>query len=171
MKSDLPQIVNADEHRVIYPAGHNIVMYNTEDKGMSFFPGLEGSQGFTCLALSPSKRYLAVAERADRAIIFVYDMHTMRRKKTLTTTDCMSQEYISISFATGQEGKYLVSMGGAPDWILVYWQWERPKVIATIKVSTSAPVYQVSFNIHDVNGGIIATGGNNVFRWYKYKDG
>jgi hypothetical protein len=61
-------------------------------------------------------------------------------------------------------------MGGAPDWVLVYWHWERPKVISTIKVSTSAPVYQVSFNIHDSNGGIIATGGNNVFRWYKLKD-
>ena len=93
----------------------------------------------------------------------------MRRKKTLTTTDCMSSEYISIAFATGSESKYLISMGGGPDWILIYWQWERPKVLSTVKVSTSSPVYQVSFNIHDTTGGIIATG-NNVFRWYKYQD-
>lgn len=81
----------------------------------------------------------------------------------------MSNQYISIAFATGAESKYLISMGGAPDWILVYWQWERPKVLATIKVSTQNPVYQVSFNIHDVAGGIIATG-NGKFAWYKYQD-
>jgi len=28
-----------EDHRVIYSAGHNIVLYNTEDKSQYFFPG------------------------------------------------------------------------------------------------------------------------------------
>lgn len=28
-----------EDHRLIYSAGHNIVLYNTEDKSQYFFPG------------------------------------------------------------------------------------------------------------------------------------
>lgn len=28
-----------EDHRLVYSAGHNIVLYNTEDKSQYFFPG------------------------------------------------------------------------------------------------------------------------------------
>ena len=59
----------------------------------------------------------------------------------MSTPDCQSKEYVSMAFAPGQENKYLITMGGPPDWVLVYWQWERPKVVSYIQVSTSNPVY------------------------------
>ena len=34
MKTDTPQLFHVEEHKVVYPAGHNIVSYNTEDKIM-----------------------------------------------------------------------------------------------------------------------------------------
>ena len=29
-----------EDHRLVYSAGHNIVLYNTEDKSQYFFPGM-----------------------------------------------------------------------------------------------------------------------------------
>ena len=82
---------------------------------MQFLPGLEGSLGITSVTLCPKHRFLAVAERAERAIIFVYDMGKQRKKRALVTSDCLSQEYISLSFAPKQEKKFLISLGGPPD--------------------------------------------------------
>lgn len=170
-KGDLPNAVyHIDEHRVIYAAGHNIVIYNIEDKQMQFLPGLEGSLGITALTLCPKHHFLAVAERAERGIIFVYDITKQRKKRALVTSDCLSQEYISLSFAPKQERKFLISLGGHPDWTLVYWQWDKQKVLYSAKVSPGSPVYQVSFNILDYMNGIIATG-QNVFVWYKPIEG
>ena len=99
----------------LYSAGHNIVIYSIEDRQMQFLPGLEGSLGITSVTLCPKHRFLAVAERAERAIIFVYDMGKQRKKRALVTSDCLSQEYISLSFAPKQEKKFLISLGGPPD--------------------------------------------------------
>jgi len=73
---------------VIYSAGHNVVAYNTEYREMNFYPGLEGSWGISSMAVSLRKRYLAVAERAERAIITVYDLNAPRKKRILVTSDC-----------------------------------------------------------------------------------
>lgn len=40
-----------DEFTVIYPCGHNVVIYRTDDHSQRFLPGLEGSEGITALAL------------------------------------------------------------------------------------------------------------------------
>ena len=162
--------MHVEEHKVIYTAGHNVVLFNTEDKTMYFFSGQEGSLGITSIALSPLKRYLAIAEKAERAFVSVYDVHTQRKKKQFNTSDCASTEYVSMSFAPGQENKHMITMGGAPDWTLVYWQWDRPRVLAFIKVSTQSAITHVSFNSKDHNLGFVATG-PGMFRFYKLTDG
>lgn len=162
-------VFHIDEQKIIYTAGHNVVIYNTEDKLMQFFPGLDISLGITSIALSPLRRHLAVAERAEPAVVIVYDTHTQRKKRMMSTPDVISTEYVSMAFAPGQENKYLITMGGAPDWQLVYWQWERPRVLTFIQVSSGSLVYQISFNLLDHNNGIIVTG-QDVFRWYKIQD-
>ena len=55
-----------------------------------------------------------------------------------------SSQYVSLAFSP--DSKYLVTQGGAPDWTLLYWTWEKSKVMAVTKTSnpqTNAPVYQV----------------------------
>lgn len=159
-------VFHIDEQKVIYTAGHNVVIYSPEEKQQQFFPGLANSLGITAITLSPLRRHLAVAERSEQAIIVVYDTHTQRKKRQMSTGDVLSSEYISLAFAPGQENKYLISLGGAPDWMLVFWQWDRPRVQAMIQVSNSNPAYMTSFNLLDYNIGIIVTG-NDLFRWYK----
>ena len=162
--------MHVEEHKILYTAGHNVVLFNTEDKTMTFFSGQEGTLGITSVALSPLKRFLAIAEKAERALVTVYDVHTQRKKKQFNTTDCSSTEYVSMSFAPGQENKHMITMGGAPDWALIYWQWDRPRVLALIKIPTSSPITHLSFNSKDHNLGFVATG-PGLFRFYKLVEG
>lgn len=163
-------ISHVDEHKVIYAAGNYVVTYNTEDKLMQFYSGSETTLGITCLALSPLRRYLAVAEKGDPATVRIFDTQNQRKKKDLISEDVAVREYVAISFAPGQENKFLITLSGAPDWSLIYWQWERPRALFIIPVSSGNPVAQLSFNSNDHNHGIVALG-LDLFRWYKLTDG
>jgi chromosome condensin MukBEF MukE localization factor len=64
-----------DELSVVYPVGHNVCIYNIEEKTQRFIPGLDGSERITALAVSRTKRYLAVAEATEKtAICTVFDL-------------------------------------------------------------------------------------------------
>ena len=52
---------------------------------MKFLPGTEGTTRITCYAISPLKRYLAVAEEAERAVVFVYDIEKPNRRRKILT--------------------------------------------------------------------------------------
>jgi hypothetical protein len=48
----------------------------------------------------------------------------------------------------------MVTLSGPPDYTLVYWQWDRPRVSAHIQVGTNV-CRQVSFNGTDYLNGVI----------------
>lgn len=100
----------------------------------------------SALAISANRRYLAVSERAERATITVMDLHHEpgnKKRKVLTAGDVPVQEFICMAFSP--DSKYLIGQSGAPDWTLIFWFWEKHKILATIKTSTSSnPVKQVS---------------------------
>lgn len=108
--------------------------------------GSEKSQGMSALAISANRRYLAVSERAERATVTVLDLHHepgKRKRKVLTAGDIPVEEFICMAFSP--DSKYLVGQTGAPEWTLVFWFWEKHKILATIKTSSSNnPVKQVS---------------------------
>jgi hypothetical protein len=67
-KSDVADNVHyIDETMVIYPAGHNVVVYNLESKVQRFIHGstdIAGATGIstiTAIALSPNRRYAGVS--------------------------------------------------------------------------------------------------------------
>ena len=53
------------------------------------------------------------------------------------------QEITSVIFS--QDSKLLAAQGGAPDWNLVLWQWEKSKLLASIRTSNpaGAPMTQI----------------------------
>ena len=55
-----------DESKLLYPAGHNVVIYDTENKSQKFIHRLDNTAAITAITVSPCKRFLAVAERAER---------------------------------------------------------------------------------------------------------
>ena len=76
-----------EESTIIYPVGHTVVSYNVETKVQRFTPGSPESEGITALAVSPNKKFLAVAERADKGTISVYDLQTLKRRKVLVSSE------------------------------------------------------------------------------------
>jgi hypothetical protein len=83
-----------DEANLVYPAGSNIVIYNTESKTQKFVPSSESSEGITAMAASMSKKCIAIAERGEKASCIIYDVNTQRKRKTLSITD--SEAKVSI---------------------------------------------------------------------------
>ncbi|KAF4719120.1 hypothetical protein FOZ63_027986, partial [Perkinsus olseni] len=55
-------LVYVDDVTVAYTAAHYVILYNTETKTQRLLPCHSGALGVTCMAVCPSRRYLAVAE-------------------------------------------------------------------------------------------------------------
>jgi hypothetical protein len=58
-------IHTVDESHVLYPAGNSVVIYNTELKTQKLIPGSDRGGGITALAVSPNRKFVAVAERGE----------------------------------------------------------------------------------------------------------
>jgi WD40 repeat protein len=113
LKGDVKMNIHfIDNQNVLYPCGHNIVIYNTDDRSQKYIPGIEGSEGISAVALSPSKKFLAVGERSERAICCVFDVASMKRRKILTSTDYNSREFVSVAFAPSNEKSLLATLTG-----------------------------------------------------------
>ena len=123
-----------DEQTIVYPCGANTVLYNIDQKSQKFIPGSDRSHGMTSMCVSPNRRYIALAEKlTEKATITIYDLHSLRKRKVLSSTDIQSNEIVSMAFSP--DSKYLIAQGGRPDWTLVYWTWEKSKVMAVTKTT------------------------------------
>ncbi|XP_038622165.1 cilia- and flagella-associated protein 57 [Tachyglossus aculeatus] len=160
-----------DEQTIIYPAGNYCVKYNVDQKWQRFIPGSEKSQGMLALAISPNRRYLAISETVqEKATITIYELSSVpcRKRKVLSNFDFAVQRFVSLAFSP--DSKYLVAQTDPPESNLIYWMWEKQKVMATVRTDTqNNPIYQVSFNPQD-NTQICATG-HNVFKLFRYAEG
>jgi len=149
LKSDVRNHLHyLEDHVVVYSAGHCVVVYNLETKQQRFIHGsnLHGPQGRTeivAMDVSPNKRYIAISERSERAQVLIYDARTLKRRKTLTTSDCVSREYVCVAFSP--DSKSILTLGGGPDNVLINWQWQKSKPIHMVKLDGDAVVTQCSF--------------------------
>lgn len=44
------------DHKIVYPAGHNIVVYNTDDKTQVHIGGMEAYRGFSTYCISWTRK-------------------------------------------------------------------------------------------------------------------
>ncbi|XP_022054738.2 cilia- and flagella-associated protein 57 [Acanthochromis polyacanthus] len=159
-----------DEQTVVFPSGNNCICYNTVQRSQRFISGSEKSQGLRALALSANRRYLAVSECGEKACITVLDLqHEQgRRRKVLTAGDLSVQEFVCMAFSP--DSKYLIGQAGSPEWTLIFWLWEKHKILATVKTTNSNnPVTQVSFNPY--NNMQLCVSGSGVFKLFRYSEG
>lgn len=186
LKGDVANnIAFIDETTVIYPAGANTVLYNTESKAQKFIPASESSEAVTAMDLTNSKRYAAIAERGgEKPVICIYDLSSMRKRKSLVPSDPECKEFVYVQFSS--DGKYVLGQAGDPDWTLYYWSWERTKLMASIKTATNATlsnatgqlpasanfgtsVAQVTFNPNDNTHVCVV--GNGIIKMFRYQEG
>ncbi|KAK1931919.1 Cilia- and flagella-associated protein 57 [Phytophthora citrophthora] len=159
-----------EESVLVYPCGHNVIIYNLESKEQQFIHGVESNgRGITALAVSPNKRYVAVAEQAERAVVHIHDLNTLRRRKTLTLSDGQADTCVWVAFSG--DSKYCVTQGGAPDWILSLWLWEKTKLLACVKASTPQgnAVHQADFS--PIDPMTICVSGNGLLKFFRFLDG
>ncbi|KAI4885195.1 hypothetical protein NFI96_002257, partial [Prochilodus magdalenae] len=158
-----------DEQTVIYPCGNNCVRYNIDQKWQKFIPGMEKSHSMQALAISANRRYLAVAEHGEKGTITIYDLQheQSRKRKVLTGGEVPVQEFVCMAFSP--DSKYLLGQAGGPEWTLFYWVWEKHKVMATVRTTSTGPIHQVSFNPQDNTQ--ICVSGNGVFKLFRYAEG
>ncbi|RVE72493.1 hypothetical protein OJAV_G00042240 [Oryzias javanicus] len=159
-----------DEHTLLYAAGSSCVCLNSVQRSQRFFPGSEKSRSIRAMAISASHRFLAVSECGESACVTVFDLqHEQgRKKKVLSARDVHAQEFVCVAFS--HDSKYLIGQTGAPEWMLVFWLWEKNKVLASIKTTTSSnPVNQVSFNPH--NNTQLCVSGSGVFKLLRLSEG
>jgi len=116
---------------VAYPAGHHIAVCSLDDKRQKFIAGTEASEGITATALAPSRRFLAVAERSERALVSIFDLKTLKKRKVLSSADAQARSYVSMAFSA--DNQLLLTQGGAPDWMLTCWNWSKGKPVASVK--------------------------------------
>jgi len=176
MKADVRNNVHyADETLIIYPAGTNTILYKADEKTQRFFQGSEGAESITCLAVNPSKRYLAVAEKSpEGASVTGFDLVTLKKRKSFTYPDADCREIVWVAFSA--DNKYLLAqMGLSPsgkhDWTLVYWLWDKARPMGAVKASNAqnAPIRECSF--HPSDSSIVVVIGDGIFKIFQLKDG
>jgi len=161
-----------DDTHLLYPAGHNTILYHSDHKTqMRVYPGSEGSEGLTALALSPNRKFLAVCEKfQERAVCYVYDVTTgKRRRGQLSYADCDAREFVCAAFSA--ENKFLITQGGPPDWTLILWSWDKAKAHGAVKVSnlTGSMIHECSFNPQD--SSLVCVIGDGVFKFFRLQEG
>ncbi|XP_063772106.1 cilia- and flagella-associated protein 57-like isoform X2 [Pseudophryne corroboree] len=68
------------------------------------------------------------------------------------------------------DSKYLVAQSGFPEWQMVFWMWEKHRVMATVRIdSHKNSIYKVSFNPYDSTQ--ICVTANRIFRLFHYIEG
>lgn len=159
-----------DESEVLYPVGQHVVCYNIEKRSQKFIGHPDPSNGkgrITTMTLSTGKhKYLAVAESGNRAQISIYDMNTKKKIRTpLYCNEVASTEYVSMCFSP--DGKQLLAQGGAPDWTLVNYAWEKNKPLQVAQVSnqSGSPIYQCSYCPTDPS--CVCVTGNGILRFLR----
>lgn len=111
---------------------------------------------------------------AGRAVVTVYNSHTLKRVRTpLQSSECASNMFVSVCFSPDQ--RYMLTQGGAPDYLLINWFWEKNRPLQSVKLgSTGANVRVVAASYCPSNPTLIVVIGSNVLRFFhieqRYED-
>ena len=162
-----------DENHVLFTAGHSIVIHNIEDKTQTFISGQNHGRllptcGITAIDVFAPKKLIAIAEKSEKvATIQIYELLSdkKRRRKIIQCTDIVSREIICLKFSS--DSKFLLAIGGAPDWSIINYQREKGRIIQIIKNQTisTMPFYCGSYCPSDTN--LIICSGHKVLKFYK----
>ncbi|KAK7194984.1 WD domain, G-beta repeat [Novymonas esmeraldas] len=168
-----------DEDYIVWIAGESLVLLDTQQGTQELVPCTPGCEGVTAMALAPSRRLLAVAESGKTPFIVIYLFDPtasprIKRRSVLHLSDVGSSEFVSLSFSL--DGRYLVALGGFPEWKLVYWDVEKHKMLAhdaalenTVAAKDTRHLKQCSISPYDAS--LVCVTGRGCVKFFSYADG
>ncbi|XP_041825763.1 cilia- and flagella-associated protein 44 isoform X2 [Melanotaenia boesemani] len=148
-----------DEKTLIFIAGNLLVLLDISTKEQRFLRSCSGG-GIGAIAMHPTKKYFAVAEKGNKPSIIVYEYPSLRPYRVLR--DGTEQKYVSVDFS--YDGNLLASVDSAPEYLLTLWDWRQEEVMQTCK-AISKEVYRVSFSPY--NPELLTTSGLGHIRFWK----
>lgn len=176
-----------DENKLLYTAGHNIVVYSTDEKNQYFLQGSEGVEKISTIAVSKSKKYLAVCEKGPWAMCTIYDIHSQKKKKQLPDPDIPCEDYkatefLSACFAPKNESQLIVTLTGAPDWLVILWDWDKLKINCKVNIGIQSIPQQVGKGEEEImntfqctfcamNDGSVVVTGPDTFKYFRIEEG
>ncbi|CAM9292383.1 unnamed protein product, partial [Phaeothamnion confervicola] len=156
----------SEEGNVLYVAGHNLVLLDPADRRQRFIHGTEGYDGITALAVCPSRRFVALAEAAEKPSVHVYDLRTLRIRKKLQHADLGAREYVALAFS--HDDNLLITQSAGPAWTLICWNWVKVRALCAVRTSDGAMVRQIGFS--PIDAAMACVCGDGIFRFYRFLD-
>lgn len=112
------------------------------------------------IAVHPSKKHFAVAEKGDFPNIYIYEYPSLKLYRILQKGT--ETRYAHVEFS--KQGDKLVSLGGFPDYTITVWNWMAERVILKAK-AYSQDVYRASFSPY--TDDILFTSGFTHIKFWK----
>ncbi|XP_048168844.1 cilia- and flagella-associated protein 57 isoform X2 [Corvus hawaiiensis] len=160
-----------EERVVLHAAGAGCLRLHLEHKWHNFISGTEKSRGVQALAVSTSRRFLALSEAAgEQPVLAVYELaaERARRRRVLAAAELPARQVVSLAFSP--DSQFLAAATAPPEGHLTFWLWEKQQLAASVRVPAAGDgPCQVSFNPQD-NTQVCITG-NGFFKLFKYSEG
>jgi WD40 repeat protein len=134
-------------------------IYNIDTHEKKIYHGKD-TDGIGSIAVHPSRKYFAVAEKGKAPNIYIYEYPSMRLYRILRRGT--ENAYAHIEFSVS--GHKLASIGGNPDYTLSVWDWITERVILKAK-AFSQEVFRASFS--PFTDDILFTSGSGHIRFWR----
>ncbi|KAK6624808.1 hypothetical protein RUM44_011672 [Polyplax serrata] len=163
VKKNVHYITDTD---ILYPCGVALVIQNFTKKTQKNLPLPEKTINVRLLLLSPKRSVIAVlGVTREKDVIHIFDVKTLKRVRTLSIPpEAAAKKFESACFS--HDERFVMTITGDPDWMVLGYNWERGKIETTTKANyltnPTAPVREVVCS--PVDTSTIAIFGAGIFR-------
>ncbi|KAK2888569.1 cilia- and flagella-associated protein 44 [Channa argus] len=148
-----------DDRTLIFIAGNLLVLLDISTKEHRYLRSCSGG-GIGSITTHPSKEYFVAAEKGNQPNIIVYKYPSLQLYCILRGGT--EEAYSFVDF--NRDGSLLASMGSAPDYMLMLWNWRQEEVVLSCK-AISQDVYRVSFSPN--NPWVLTSCGSGHIKFWK----
>uniref|UniRef100_A0ABL0EFU1 Cilia- and flagella-associated protein 57 n=1 Tax=Rhodnius prolixus TaxID=13249 RepID=A0ABL0EFU1_RHOPR len=150
---------------LLYPIGKIIAIYNKSTHSQHYIKLCRSEKQINLIAVSPDRKYVAVAEKHGSPRFSVYDIQTRKRLKLLGNPikNCTSEEFVALTFT--HDSKHIVGVVGHPDWLILYYSWQRGRIESHAKAiysNNKGTVNQICANPEDK--AVVVIVGEGLYR-------
>ncbi|XP_043277268.1 cilia- and flagella-associated protein 57 [Venturia canescens] len=167
LKTNIDGNVNyLSDTEIIYPVGNALAFHNFSQRRQRLLR-LPDKHEINIIAITPNRKYVATCEVGEKPTINIYDVYSLKRKKTLGIPYEAAgvTKFNCISFS--HDSRCLAAVTGEPDQTMLFYAWEKGKVESSIKVGTTQNPQSIvkCITCNPGDSGVIALGGPYAFKF------